>query len=167
MKLADVPLGVSAANERSPFRQPRRKRVARKAVKVARQEFYLALIRAGESKARAVIRGEVSANTVEKWQQDPKFAQRCREATEMAKAAAEGRLEGLLPRAVGVAEETLEDEDTRLRWDAAHKILRGRGVLRDADVVPVVGVNVVFIIGRGYRDMPQLIEGKSGNNGKV
>lgn len=139
-KLTDVPLTRPAANERSPLRKPRARGQRIQAIKVGYQEAFLAFIRVGDSRARAAGRARVLPKTVERWQaDDPEFARLYREAQEEGKAMIEGRLDGLTPRAVDVAEDTLENKDPKLAWDAAHKILRGRGLLRDVDTHAILG----------------------------
>ena len=140
-RLAELPTFQPAANERAPRRKPRINWALMKAQKLARQEAFLAFIRAGESKARAAFRTRVELQTVDDWRgKDPEFAQLYQKAQEDGQAMLERRVNGLLPMAIDVAEETLSDEDVKLRWDAAFRLMKGRGLLRDADA-PVVAID--------------------------
>lgn len=158
-RLSGLPTSRPAANERAPRRRPRVRLPLLKAKQLAHQEAFLAFIRAGESSTQAALRTRVALLTVDGWRaDDPEFAQLYREAQAEARAVLEGKVDDLLPKAIDVAEETLGDEDAKLKWDAAHKLLKGRGLLRDVDALPVGTVNVVFVIGKGYQDAPKVLE---------
>ena len=143
--LEDIPTFREASNARSPLRRPRHRLLARNAQTAAKQQMCLDFLQAGDSPRRAAERIAIRPQLIDKWRGlDPEFAAAYTEAVKTAADKAAERIVGLLPRAVDVAEATLEAQDPKLAWDGAYKLLKGRGMLTDSLEVQgaILNVNV-------------------------
>lgn len=121
-----------ATTAHSPNRKPRWKAKLSYARLAAEKKLFVELIYSGQSYARACTTIKVPVGTVKDWEgRDEKFHRKVVEARQMARDRAEGILEDGLPKAAETMVETLEDKDSRLRLEAATRLLRGRGLLTE------------------------------------
>ncbi len=131
--LKHIPPTRLASTKRSPERKERRRGQTKIANYVAKQQMILTFLLAGDSVQRAAERVGIDTERIYGWNNRfPEFKAAFHEAVATAKAAATDRLDGMLPKAVDVLEDVLKSSDTRMAWDGAYKLMKGRGVLTDS-----------------------------------
>ena len=131
--MEDIPRARPAANARSPLRKPRLRGPVRawEISELKKRFIEIYQLTGNVAGACAVIKRQ--EQTVQEWlDRDIPFAESCRAITTMWRSIREGQVRDLTGPALGVMGETMEQQDDkRLRFDAAKAVLRSEGLLKE------------------------------------
>lgn len=159
----------TTSGERPNNRKPRYRSVERQLAQKMQKDRAIELAKGIASNKTTIIgvQREIAAimgitlECLEVWvQRDAEFNRQFRLVIENAKLEATGNLAGILPQAVEVIKETVTGVNTSpLRFDAAHKTVKGFGVLQGDGGNMNVAVQVI-------NQPPQYIELRNAEPGK-
>ena len=162
----DIP-SRPAANERSPNRKDRVRLPVKWWLRDHQQQTFLDAYReAGWTFACAAI--QKPHRQIQRWIEHEKekfngnspFLEKIAQVKAQRKLLLRAKDGPLTDKAYEVMDETMVVKNLRLRFDAAHAHLKGVGVYGSKQEIEHTGkLDVVFVIGRGYANQPQ-IEGK-------